>query len=139
MSSEFTGTGWSFPLRVDSNGGIAMLTGAEKLEQAMCLVLTTYPGERPMRPGFGSRLRDFVFAGTDQGTLDEISREVLTSLTMWEPRTRVDDIEVTISPDDSCLVQIDIAYTIKTTNDRRNLVFPFYTIPELPPRQEGGR
>jgi hypothetical protein len=28
------------------------------------------------------------------------------------------------------VVHIAIAYTIKSTNDRRNLVFPFYTIPE---------
>jgi hypothetical protein len=28
------------------------------------------------------------------------------------------------------VLYIDISYRIKHTNDRRNLVFPFYTIPE---------
>jgi hypothetical protein len=28
------------------------------------------------------------------------------------------------------LLYIDIAYSVKQTNDLRNLVFPFYTIPE---------
>ena len=30
---------------------------------------------------------------------------------------------------DMGLVYIDIEYQVKMTNDRRNLVFPFYTIP----------
>ena len=28
------------------------------------------------------------------------------------------------------LLYIDISYAVKATNDRRNLVFPFYVIPE---------
>ena len=42
---------------------IALVRGTQELEQAMRLILMTYPGERPMRPQFGSRLRDFVFDG----------------------------------------------------------------------------
>ena len=37
---------------------------------------------------------------------------------------------MTPDPDDPALMFIDIQYTPKGTNDPRNLVFPFYTIPE---------
>jgi uncharacterized protein len=39
---------------------------------------------------------------------------------------------VHISPaaGDASVLYIDIEYKTKDTNDRRNLVFPFYTIPE---------
>ena len=32
----------------------------------MRIILLTYPGERPMRPEFGSRVRDFVFRSVDE-------------------------------------------------------------------------
>jgi hypothetical protein len=31
--------------------------------------------------------------------------------------------------EDSSLIRIGIGYRIKATNDRRNLVYPFYVIP----------
>ena len=37
---------------------------------------------------------------------------------------------ITIDDADRSLLYIDIRYTIKAANDPRNLVFPFYVIPE---------
>ena len=54
-------SGWAFPPALDAQGGIALVSGSRELEEAMQIILLTYPGERPMRPAFGSRLRDFVF------------------------------------------------------------------------------
>jgi hypothetical protein len=45
----------------------------------------------------------------------------------------VERVEVVPDPEDDTLVYIDIYYVARATNDRRNLVFPFYTIPEEPP------
>jgi phage baseplate assembly protein W len=99
----------------------------------MRLILATYPGERPMRPDFGSRLRDFVFRGASWETAAEVEHEVRTALLRWEPRVDVDRVSVTADARDLGTLFIDIQYTVKQTNDRRNLVFPFYTIPD-----EGG-
>ena len=46
----------------------------------MQIILLTYPGERPMRPEFGSRLRDFVFRSADNSTAAELALEVRNSL-----------------------------------------------------------
>jgi phage baseplate assembly protein W len=130
MDDDFIGRGWSFPLDVNANGTIATVGGARKLEQAMTLVLSTYPGERPFRPEFGSRLRDFVFDGATTDVFARIEREVRDSLAMWEPRADVEHVIVYPAPDQENLLNIDIVYTVKGENDRRNLVYPFYTIPE---------
>lgn len=130
MDNDFIGHGWSFPLDVTANGTIATVGGARKLEQAMSLVLSTYPGERPFRPAFGSRLRDFVFEGASTDVFARIEREVRDSLAMWEPRATVYDVLVYPDQDQENLLNIDITYTVKEENDRRNLVFPFYTIPD---------
>ena len=67
---DFVGSGWAFPMRVGPSGGIAMVSRTRELEEAMRIILLTYPGERPMRPEFGSRVRDFVFRNADADTAD---------------------------------------------------------------------
>jgi phage baseplate assembly protein W len=130
MVTDFIGNGWAFPLGFEPSGSITMARGEEKIEQAMRLILSTYPGERPMRPLWGSTLRDNVFGGTGQENTAAIAREVQRSLEYWEPRAVVD--EVLVYPEDGRdgLLYIDILYTVRGTNSPRNLVFPFYTIPE---------
>lgn len=130
MVTDFIGSGWSFPLQVNANGSYDLAGGTRRLEQSMRLILSTHPGERPMRPEFGCPLRDFVFRSVTLDNAAELGREVRASLTRWEPRVEVDDVDV--YPDDSepGLLYVDIHYTVLATNDARNLVFPFYTIPE---------
>ena len=128
--NSFIGVGWRWPIELDTTGGIGMVTGASDLEQAMYLILSTTPGERPMRPEFGCRLAEFVFAPGNATTAGLIAAEVRWSLQRWEPRVDVDEVVVTTDPDDASTLWIDIRYTVKATNDRRNLVFPFYVIPE---------
>ncbi|MFL6142409.1 MAG: GPW/gp25 family protein [Labedaea sp.] len=130
MTQDFIGAGWAFPLGVGAQGGIALVRREVELEQAMRLILSTYPGERPMRPEFGSRIRDFVFRPVNIETIAELSQEVRNALLRWEPRVNIEGVYVIPDPHDEGALYIDIQYVVKDTNDRRNLVFPFYTIPE---------
>jgi phage baseplate assembly protein W len=130
MSNDFVGAGWAFPLAVDAAGGIALARREQELEQAMRLILATYPGERPLRPEFGSRLRDYVFRSATLDTAAELSHVVQSALVRWEPRVDIDFVNVLIDPEERNKFYIDINYKIKDDNDARNLVFPFYSIPE---------
>ncbi|HEV8561864.1 MAG TPA: GPW/gp25 family protein [Actinophytocola sp.] len=130
MTQDFIGAGWAFPLGVGPQGGIALVRREVELEQAMRLILSTYPGERPMRPEFGSRIRDFVFRPVNIETIAELSHEVRNALLRWEPRVNIEAVLVIPDPSDEGALYIDIQYVVKDTNDRRNLVFPFYTIPD---------
>ena len=128
--SDFIGRGVAFPMDVNANGAMAVATGARKLEQAMGLVLATYPGERPFRPYFGSKLRDFVFEGASIDVFAGIEREVRDSLARWEPRVRVQNVAVYPDESEQHRLNIEITYLVRDENDPRNLVFPFYTIPD---------
>lgn len=129
MSEEFVGRGWAFPLRTDATGSMALVSREREIEEAIKLILMTTPGERPMRPEFGCRIHDFIFAPTDTSTAGQISYEVRRALRRWEPRVDVTEVEVLFDLEDPTLLYVDVRYTIKDTNDPRNLVFPFYTIP----------
>ena len=129
MSEQFIGRGWAFPLRVDATGGIALVSREQEIEEAIRLILGTSPGERPMRPEFGCRIHEYLFSSADNETANAIAGEVRAALRQWEPRIDVADVNVLIDPKDPALLYIDVKYSIKATNDRRNLVFPFYVIP----------
>jgi phage baseplate assembly protein W len=129
MSDEFIGRGWAFPLRTDATGGIALVSREREIEEAIRLVLGTSPGERPMRPDFGCRIHDYIFGLADDTTANEVSAEVTRALEQWEPRIDVHDVVVSFDALDQTLLYIDVRYSIRRTNDRRNLVFPFYVIP----------
>ena len=118
------------PPDANPSGGIALVSREREIEQAIQIIMMTYPGERPMRPKFGTPLRDFVFRNADYSTAVELALAVKTSVAQWEPR--VDVVDVVVMPDTLVRNRLDVEviYRIKHTNDQRNLVFPFYTIPE---------
>lgn len=129
MRNEFVGRGWGFPLRTEPNGSMALVSDHHEIEEAIRLVLATSPGERPMRPEFGCRIHDYVFAPVSATTAGALEFEVRESLDRWEPRISVEDVRVLFDADDQSTVYIDIDYVVGDANDPRNLVFPFYTIP----------
>jgi len=129
MSSDFIGRGIMFPLRVDQSGSIAMTSGVDDLDSSIRMVLATAPGERLMRPRFGCRIWELLFEPINANTMGLMSVAVRDALGQWEPRIIVDDVVVSPDEADQGRVHIHITYTVRTTNDRRNLVYPFYVIP----------
>lgn len=127
--TDFIGRGWAFPIRTDANGGIALVSREREIAEAIRIIVSTAPGERPMRPDFGCRIQDFVFSPADSSTAAAISAEVTNALTSWEHRIDVENVEVLYTAEDPTVFYIDIHYRMKRTNDQYNLVFPFYVIP----------
>lgn len=125
----FIGRGINWPMGVDHTGALALTSGAEDLDRSMRIVLSTAPGERVMRPLFGCRIWEMMFEPVTANLLGEMSEAVHEAIARWEPRVDVNDVQVAPDDDDASLVRIRVRYTVRTTNDERNLVFPFYVIP----------
>ena len=130
MGESFVGRGWSYPLGTDASGSIALSSEDQDLQRAIRLILATAPGERPMRPGFGCGIHDYVFAPADATTAGRIAVEVKRSLKFWEPRIDVRSVDVTVDQFSRNTLYINIAYEKKGSYDPRNLVFPFYLVGE---------
>ena len=129
MGQEFIGSGWAFPLRTDRTGSIALVRQTREIEESIYLILATAPGERPMRPEFGCAVHDYVFAPADASTAGDIAFAVRVALDRWEPRINLEDVLVHLDTAADGVLLIEVQYTVRGTNDPRNLVFPFYTIP----------
>ena len=65
------------------------LAGWEHLHQSVIDILTTYPGERIMRPEYGSRVRDLIDRPVNAQWLADLYFEVAYAIQRWEPRVRV--------------------------------------------------
>ncbi|MHA6485320.1 GPW/gp25 family protein [Paenibacillus sp. strain BS8-2] len=127
MSAPFLGKGWKFPVQVDkTTGRIRMSEGEDDIKEAIHIIIRTSKGERLMRPDFGSGLRNFVFGTTDDMSMRLIASDVKAAIRDWEPRVK--DIEVTARPDPSSngRVLLEVGYTVRSTNNLFNQVYPFY-------------
>jgi phage baseplate assembly protein W len=125
----FIGRGFAFPMRVDHTGSIAMVGGPADIDRSIVMILATAKGERLMRPQFGCTIWDQLFDPINANTLGRMAEAVRESLAQWEPRVIVEKVDVRPDVDHNGKVAIDITYRVKVTNDRRNLVYPFYVIP----------
>jgi phage baseplate assembly protein W len=126
---SFIGRGFAWPMRVDHTGSIALTNGAADLDQSLRVILMTAPGERLMRPQFGCRIWDLLFEPITSNLLGMIAQAVRDAVAQWEPRVKLEDVTPTVDPDDNGLIRISLTYSVRSTNDRRNLVYPFYVIP----------
>lgn len=126
---RFIGRGFRFPMGVDHRGSLALTTGAEDLDSSIRVVVSTAPGERVMRPAFGCRIWDLLFEPVNANTLGYMAQAVREAVAQWEPRVETESVDVVPDARDSGLVNIHVTYRVKSTNDRRNLVYPFYVIP----------
>ncbi|NIM14315.1 MAG: baseplate protein [Candidatus Aminicenantes bacterium] len=143
MAEKFLGTGWAFPLQVNALGQVSMSQYEQDIKEAIWIILSTRKGERVMRPDFGCGIHDFVFAVMNTSTLTLVENSVREALTLWEPRIEVTGVKITPGdmeeitpremeeitngkPKDGYGMAIDIEYKVRTTNNRFNLVYPFY-------------
>lgn len=126
MDSDFLGVGITFPMELNELGKVKMSRYEEAIRQSVWIILGTAPGERLMRPDFGCGIHNLVFSPNSATTIGKVVSEVTSALIEWEPR--IDVLDVNAAPDDNQanLLLIQISYQVRTTNNRFNLVYPFY-------------
>lgn len=139
--TDFVGKGVDFPLRFDQRGHIGLVGGIANVERAITLIIGTAYGERPMRPEFGCGIHSLVFETPSPELSTQIQAQVTASLKRWE--TRIDVVTVQVAFDnDNTTANILVTYRLKDTYDVRNLLVPFYLIPNeeepLPQLPEAG-
>ena len=126
-SKDFLGRGVKFPLQLDpKTGKIAMVSHEEDIEEAVGIIISTHRGERVMRPEFGSTIAGYVFEPVFHASKDSIAYDVRELLLLQEPR--IVNVEVSCTEGDAANGRLDvhISYTVRSTNNRYNKVYPFY-------------
>ena len=132
---EFLGRGLKFPLQVaPRTGKFAMAGGEEDIREAIGIILNTMQGERVMRPGFGTNVMEYTFAPSSSSTRESIARHVREQLLYQEPRITAVTVSCRQMDRQTGAILIEVSYTVRSTNNRYNHVYPFY----LTEGSEGG-
>jgi phage baseplate assembly protein W len=132
---SFLGRGWSFPLRFSPRGGeIETVAGADDIRESLSILFGTEPNERVMREDYGCGLRRLMFEEVDQALLTSVRSTIGEAVLFYEPRIDVDRLDVTESDSQPGLLTISLHYTVRGTNSRYNMVFPFYLKEASAPR-----
>jgi len=126
MAKEFLGVGWKFPVQATPAGRIALSQYEEDIQEAIWIILGTAMGERVMRPDFGCGIHDLVFAPINTATLTLVENSVREALTVYEPRIELLQVKVTAERAEEGKLLVSIDYRVRSTNNRFNLVYPFY-------------
>ncbi len=125
--AAFLGTGWSFPPAFTEGGAeVEMVSGAEDIEQSLKILLRTRLGERTLQEEYGCDLSGFLFEEMDQGLVNSLHRLISDGILYHEPRIKLDKVDVSDSGSLEGLLLISITYTVRATNSRYNMVYPFY-------------
>jgi uncharacterized protein len=124
---SFLGTGWAFPPEFDLIGkSVRMVSEEDDIRESLTILLWTNPGERVMLPAFGCGLRARVFDSITESMITEVRDLVERAILFFEPRITLNSVDVLVRDALGGIIDIDISYTIRSTNTRSNMVYPFY-------------
>ena len=107
--------GLAFPFRKDGAGGYATANeGATSLKDCIQQLIMTAPGERVMRPSWGTSLRISAFEPNDSSMRDRLEREIKEAITTYEPRVIVKKLSLIPNAESNKML---IKLTIAPKND----------------------
>ena len=126
MKKLFLGTGLHFPFSIDTKGNVALVSNEEDIQEAIKIILQTAPGERVMRPDFGCGINNYMFSVINTNNLLQIENEIKKALTLYEPRILIQEVKALSAHSDNGQLDIHIEYSVKSSNARQSIVYPFY-------------
>jgi len=126
-AKNFLGAGFAFPVETyETTGRFKMAEYEDDIKQAIYIILMTRQGERVMRPDFGCRVHEYTFGTMDYTTVTKMENAIKEALTIWEPRIIDIEVEADTEQQTEGKLIFEIGYTVRSTNNPFNLVYPFY-------------
>jgi len=127
LNKPYLGKGWYFPPTINSKSNQTnMISEEEDIRQSLIILLSTRPGERVMRPGFGCNLDIMLFEPLTTSLKRQVQEMIRNSILYYEARIGVNRIDIISDNEIEGKILIKIDYLVRNTNSRFNLVYPFY-------------
>lgn len=103
-----------------------MVSDVDDIAESLRILLSTDPGERVMLPAYGCGLRRLVFESANEQTLTEMKDLIRKAILFFEPRVTLLSLDARLADALAGRLDILIEYSVRRTNTRHNLVYPFY-------------
>src|SRR5262245_3678497 len=115
------GRGISFPPRVGADGRVSLSEGEENIRESIRVILMTGKRERLRLPEFGATLSRFLFEPNTVTTRHLIEDQIQKSLDQWEPRIKVESVEVEPDATDPQAAIATITYKLVATQAHQQI------------------
>lgn len=110
-----------FPYQIAADGRTANTDDADHVRDMIKLLLFTHPGERVMRPDFGTGLLQYVFAPNSQELSATLQATLQASLSRWLGDL-IDLKEATVESIEAEL-WVTVSYALRATGEIRQETF----------------
>lgn len=105
------------PFSITDAGGVqAVSDPVVWAEGHIVALLLTNPGERVMRPTYGSGLLAFIFENNDPLVVQTLVGQVQNSLSIFEPTISLKQFTLVPNPPSSGELQLQIQFTVGTSS-----------------------
>ncbi len=121
----YLGTGWAFPVRFNQHG-VHLVSDEEDIWESLRILFSTIPGERVFRYNYGCPIDKWVFSKIDLSERTMIIDIIEQAIRDGEPRIITNSVDVEIRDAIEGVLWIKLEFTIRQTNSRSSLVYPFY-------------
>lgn len=121
----YLGTGWAFPVRFNQRG-VSLVSNEEDIFESLRILFSTIPGERVFRYNYGCPIDKWVFSKIDLSERTMIIDIIEQAILEGEPRIITESVEVEVRDPLEGILWIRIEFTIRQTNSRKSMVYPFY-------------
>src|ERR1700716_1245737 len=118
---NFLGVGFKFPFSVGPNGAVQLSRYETNIEESVRIIIGTALGERQMRPEWGCRIHDFVFAPNNTSTQTLVAHHVEEALAKYEFRIRNIGVPAMPDPDSQGRFPVDVRFENRPPNSIHNL------------------
>ena len=137
QEKTFLGQGMKFPPQINpATGRFVTVSEEESVKESIYLILMTQQSERPLRPAFGSNIMSYTFMDINIASLNMVARAIREQVISQEPR--ISDVQVRMEQGkQKGVILFTVDYTVISTNNRDNFVFPFYLNATSTPEEEG--
>ncbi len=125
MSNPATlfGKSMAFPPRLDGEQRIAWSVGGDNISESIRIILLTEPGERLMLPDFGAGLKQYLFEPNTVTTHRLMQEKIVNALGIWEPRIKVEEVDISFDPEDARACWVTIRYSLVVNQQQDQLQF----------------
>ncbi len=127
--NTFLGIGWKFPPEFDNRSKtVTLVSEEEDIKESLFILFSTRPGERMMQPEYGCDLSVLNFEPVSTNFKAQIEGIIQYATLHFEPRIILEGVEVSTENYNEGVILIHVDYTVRKTNKRNNIVFPYYLI-----------
>jgi Bacteriophage baseplate protein W len=125
----FLGIGWKFPPEFDRQSkSVTLVSEEQDIKESLFILMSTRPGERVLQPEYGCDLSVLNFESINEGLINRASEIIHDAVLHFEPRIILDDVSVSTKNMYDGVLEISLEYSIRKTNKRNNIVYPYYLL-----------